>query len=128
MSIPRNFWAKLWGVSARACAKYFTRFLGMYWESKFHFWCCYDQKQQPQFFHSCCFFVGFCCRNKKLLPKCCPAIKKNFCLENFSWKAFLMFLVNLVTGELILWWPMYLHHIWYSCRWWERKKYNPIIN
>ena len=45
--------------------------------------CCYDQKQQPPFFSHLLFFVAIACSIKKMLPKCCPTIKKFFCLENF---------------------------------------------
>ena len=49
--------------------------------------CCYDQNQQPLIFSLLLFFVGICCRNKKMLPKCCPRMKKTFLFRKFSSKS-----------------------------------------
>ena len=49
--------------------------------------CCYDQNQQPLIFSLLLFLVGICCRNKKMLPKCCPRMKKYFLLKNFFSKS-----------------------------------------
>ena len=86
MSIPRNFWAKFWRVSARARAKYFTRFLGMYWSIQISFLCCYDQNQQPPFFSH----LLFCCYlwpQQKNVPKCCPTIKERFLFKKIFSKS-----------------------------------------
>jgi len=39
---------------------------------------------------------------QKMLPKCFPTIKENFCLENVFQKVFLMSLLTLVTGGTFL--------------------------
>ena len=49
--------------------------------------CCYDQNQQLLIFSLLLFFVGICCRNKKMLPKCCPRMKKYFLLRKFFSKS-----------------------------------------
>ena len=54
---------------------------------RFHFLCCYDQKQQTPKFSHLLFFVAICCRNNKMLPKCCPTIKKHFLFKKIFSKS-----------------------------------------
>ena len=61
-------------------------------------------------------FVAICCRNKKMLPKCCPTLNKHFLLRKFFSKSVSNVSksknVTLVTGGgVILIRPMYLHHM-----------------
>jgi len=69
--------------------------------------CCYDQKQQNPIFSHLLFFVAICCRNKKMLPKCCPTLNKHFLLRKFFSKSVSHVSkykkVTLVTGGGLIW-------------------------
>ena len=51
------------------------------------FFCCYNKKQQTLKISYTCKFVVFCCRNKKMLSKCCPTTQKIFWSDSFSQKS-----------------------------------------
>ena len=85
MSIFWNFWPSFGGVSARARAKYFTRFLGMYWSIQIWFFMSLRPKATTLFFSHLLFLS-----QQKMLSKYCPTIKEHFLFKNFSQKVFLM--------------------------------------
>ena len=78
-------------------------------------------------------FVVFCCRNKKMLPKCCSTIKESFLFRKVFSKSLSNVSksknVTLVTGGVILGPTMYLHHIWKI--FWSQTpkppKHNPFV-
>ena len=80
MSISRNFWAKFWGFSVRACAKNFTRFLRMYWIIQISFFMLLRLKATTPNFSHLLFFVA-------ATKKCCPTIKERFLFKTFFSKS-----------------------------------------
>ena len=62
MSIPRNFWAKFWGVSARTRQIFCMLSRNVLKYSDFIFYVATTKSNNPQCFHICC----FCCY---LLPQ-----------------------------------------------------------
>ena len=88
MSIPPKFLSKiLRGQCARTRKIFQVRANMMIKKKSIIKFCCYDQKQQLSFFSHLLFFVAICCRNKKMLPKCCPTLNKHFLLRKFFSKS-----------------------------------------
>ena len=84
MSILPKFLSKILKRSrARTRRNFQVRANTMIKKKSIKKFCCYDQKQQISIFSHLLFFVAICCRNKKMLPKCCPTLNKHFLLRKF---------------------------------------------
>ena len=113
MSIPPKFLSKIQRCSrARTRRNFQVRANTMIKKKSIKNFCCYNQKQQTPIFSHLLFFVAICCRNKKMLPKCCSTLNKHFLLRKVFSKSVSNVSksknVTLVTGGVILGPTMYL--------------------